>query len=509
MVHKNGKTGVMVLLFLCLFSTACGSRPVTDTAAETGTEDESGTLPALEEAEKQSEVVAAGQESPDVVTAYTTEEPTDSGQEIPTQYTDDLSLLDLMGQTDNSYAYRDGMVYYRQYHKDSFEEGALWANYQPMAGTDKEIVCIDRDGKRTELFSDRGYGGIYLIGERFYMTERQDYTNVYSVDMQGENRIDYGHGEICAVDMDRTVIVLKMQGEETWDASYCVLDCMGGEMRQLLYDSCFAVTFWAYDDGWCYFETHQEDDRSICRVIAVSLEGERKEIIALTSDVPQGDGYSEHVCRLEVAGDRIFLAYGGYAGSGNFYQGGRIITVKLDGSDYRAVASYADHYLICHDEGRPLVYFPHYPVVDGGEDYPTTVWDVETNTIYQSDISEQLIYEQQIHDVLPYQNHSAPKPLCVLNEEATDVYALPDDSGRIVRVATHLDDYITKRGEGEADYVVYRNLYYADGFLYFSVEFNVYDREYSIGWRDGYHRFQTDVYRMELAGNAVELLYSY
>ena len=56
-------------------------------------------------------------------------------------------------------------------------------------------MCIDADGEKTVLFSDKGYGDIYLIGERFYMTEmitqaKEDgdyiYSNVYSVDMQGQ-----------------------------------------------------------------------------------------------------------------------------------------------------------------------------------------------------------------------------------------------------------------------------------------------------------------------------------
>ena len=49
----------------------------------------------------------------------------------------------------------------------------------------------------------------------------------------------------------------------------------------------------------------------------------------------------------------------------------------------------------------------------------------------------------------------------------------------------------------------------ADGFLYFEAEFNIYDRDSSIGWRDGYRRLQTDVYRLNLHEDVIELLYSY
>lgn len=62
--------------------------------------------------------------------------------------------------------------------------------------------------------------------------------------------------------------------------------------------------------------------------------------------------------------------------------------------------------------------------------------DVEADTVFWSDFPQQLIFEQRTHSVLPYKEHIASKSLCVLKEEdGANVYALPDDSGRILRVA--------------------------------------------------------------------------
>lgn len=435
--------------------------------------------------------------------------------------TDVLSLLDYMEQTDHSYAYRDGRVYYRQYHKDSFEEAALWADYHPIADTDKEIVCIDADGEKTVLFSDKGYGDIYLIGERFYMTEMitqakgdEDhiYSNVYSVDMQGQNRIEYGYGEIYYFDVDRKFLILKMDPEGASVKTYCALNCMSGEMIPLNVDFCDDLTFWDYQDGWCYFDVHQEASEGICRVVAVSLEGEQKEIIALTSDHETENeyGYREELCEMRVVGDRIYIVFGGYAGTGQYFQGGKLITIKLDGSDYRSMAIEfsSDAFYVCFDAGKPLVFIPQRWTEDEVE-YESTVWDVESNTVFMSDFPQQLIYEQRTHSIWPYREHIAPRTLCALKDEGTNVYALPDDSGRFVRITAKLDEAIVPRGDGEVDYINYQHLYYTNGFLYFEVEFNIYDVESSIGWRDGYRRLQTDVYRLKLDGNVMELLYSY
>lgn len=144
-----------VMIFWCLTVVACGKQTVTERieVAETElskmAESMDDTLSFSSEKTIEAKVK---QKSTDVITVYTTEEITYSDKEIPVQYSEDLTLLDHMGQADSSYAYRDGKVYYRQYHKDSFKEGALYANYPSVSGTDKEIVCIDADGEKKVLF---------------------------------------------------------------------------------------------------------------------------------------------------------------------------------------------------------------------------------------------------------------------------------------------------------------------------------------------------------------------
>lgn len=461
----------------------------------------------------------------DVITVYTTERPARSGEKFPVVYTDDLSLLDHTGQTDCSYAGRDGKVYYRQYHGDSYEEGALWGIYQATAGTDKEIVCVNADGEKTVLFNDQGSGNIYLIGDRFYMTEvvvekvddtEWTHDKVYSVDLQGRDRVDYGeNGSICFVDLDKKCIVMQFYREDSREKVYTVLNTANDELIELPLDTDNNCFFWDYHNGWCYFEEDSQD--GICRIVAVSLDGKRREIIALMSDrAAEEYGYRESVCDLRVEGERIYIVFGGYAGSGNFYQGGRILTTKLDGSDYRAIECGADHYYVRQEQGRPLVYFPHFryddgeQAVDSEEDYETTVWDVLKNITYPCDFPVQLIdsldNKMSIEGLAGISN-----PICVYRRSTggTDFYALPDDSGTIVKVAMRIDEDIAQREDGQEYEIDYQHLYYADGYLYFEAEFNVYDSEYAIGWRDGYRRIQTDVYRRRLADGEMELLYSY
>lgn len=534
MCCRKNWCGMAVLLGLAL--AACGNQTDQDRADDSGAGTEAQTVQteALDDLWEQgagSDVLGTQdlKANASVITVYTTEKPGRSSEKVPVVYTDDLSLLDQMGQTDCSYAYRNGDVYYRQYHKDSYEEGALWGNYQATAGTDKEIVRINADGERTVLFQDKGYGDIYLMGERFYMTElvtRKDEewewtcTNVYSVDMQGENRIDYGeNGSIRFVDRDSSSIVMEFYVEDTAKKVFTVLNAADGEQTALPLDTADYCCFWDYHDGWCYFEEDTED--GLYRIVAVSLKGERREIIALTSHAEEEYGYREYICDLRVEGERIYIVFGGYAGSGNFYQGGRILTIKLDGSDYRAIECSADQYYVRQEQGRPLIYYPHYRYDDGEQaadsenDHETTVWDVERNITYPCEFPVQLINSLDRQLAIGEQQRIS-NPICVYQHSTggTDFYALPDDSGSIVRAVMRIDEEITppegiSAPGGEEYEIDYQHLFYADGYLYFEAEFNVYDMEYAIGWRDGYRRIQTDVYRRRLADGEMELLYSY
>ena len=86
-------------------------------------EDEALTEKAAEPAE---ENAGGGRsEQDDAITLYLSEEITYSDEIIPVQYVDDLSLLEEMKYTDSTYACRDGKLYYRRYHENSFEEAAM------------------------------------------------------------------------------------------------------------------------------------------------------------------------------------------------------------------------------------------------------------------------------------------------------------------------------------------------------------------------------------------------
>ena len=465
-------------------------------------------------------------ETDDVITAYITEDIEYSDEAAPVQYVDDLSLIEGLRDTNNIYAYQDGKVYYRKYHEDSYEETALWANYGFIPGTQKEIVCIDLDGKETELFTDEGYGDIYLINDRFYMTDGKLHEEsgvvdrqLYSVDMKGNDRINYGDGEILAIDRERNIIVLRMREQE--GPCYYVMNYETGEKKTIPFDfDDFYTSFEDYQDGWLYYTKNEKGDSPVDRLCAVSLEGEHREIITLTSNINKEELYSyrEYILHVEVDRDRIYFIFGGYDGTAHVFQDGKLISVKLDGTDYKAVETRGDFFYISHDDGKTLVYFPSrsWPVADYGEEYDTTVWDVDANICCFSELPQSIVgsYDRQMNLTGCY--HSGNK--CALceqtlyddgEEKEKNIYALSGDSGKVARVVMDLGGYFTKWENAEADLIEYEDLYYADGFMYFTVKYNAWDKETCIGWRDGYRRLRSEVYRLEIGKSTAQMLYSY
>lgn len=435
-----------------------------------------------------------------------------SDEAIHVEYTDDLSILERADVTDHYYAYLDGKVYYRQYHTDSFKESGLWANYDPISGTEKEMVCIDQAGVKMELFKDEGYGEFYLAGGRFYMKE---VGNLYSVDMSGRNRIDYGPGEIKAVDEVEHIIVLELHDEE-YRVDFYVLDydtgvCKSLSSQETVRDETGSpLEFCAYQDG-CVYLQKPGSTAGTTEVYAVSLEGEWEKIVTLK---PYGEHYyADMIVQMEVCGDRLFFLYGGYDGSAIVYQGGMITTVKKDGSDYRSIkgpgdseAYSADHFYLGQDAGKTLVYYPNTYIVDRGndeyQDYYVTVWDIDAGTLAPAEIPVEIIYAWDFYI-----------------DEDNNVLIMPDMTGRVLKVVDHLDDFIETlpdelpdKEDGKSLHTEFSHLYYKDGYLYFKAEYSVWSKEDCIGWRDGYRRVQTQYYRLKLGedkAQKAELLYTY
>lgn len=93
-----------------------------------------------------------------------------------------------------------GKTYYREYTNSSIEKVALEGefDYEKETRTVKYMNEISENGKIRNLFQDSGYGGFYVLDDRFFLAGYMG--RLYSVDMNGEDYRDISLGNYVFCD---------------------------------------------------------------------------------------------------------------------------------------------------------------------------------------------------------------------------------------------------------------------------------------------------------------------
>lgn len=416
-----------------------------------------------------------------------------------------VSSLDGMEDRRHLFVKYQDRVYYRQYHEDSFEEGGVFKRYQPVKGSKKEMMCVYPDGRIEAVFTDTGNGGFWILNDRIYMTEMDNYpSDVYSVDMQGGNRVGYGNGFIRGADEEKNLLFLELLETEGQNGyKFYVMDCENNELTLLWEEEEYIKSFLTYDEGRIYYESRE--DRAVDDTIT------REYTIKLMSVLPDGSGeiclatvqmvksYYQSIQQVQIVDGTIYFSYGGYQGSASVYQGGSIASVNTDGTDFRVIIdseeSFASEYFYVQDmEDRVLIHYNSMFEMQGED---MVARDTKTGGEVQSN--------------LPYQSKGQPYHIFWCNWtdgiwESGSIYTIAGHSGTVVELTDLINEKILWNEEYSPDFL---DMTYIDGWLYFTVQFSEFDDSYRIGWRDGYKRLRTDVYRLDIENEIMEHLYFY
>jgi hypothetical protein len=94
------------------------------------------------------------------------------------------------------------------------------------------------------------------------------------------------------------------------------------------------------------------------------------------------------------------------------------------------------------------------------------------------------------------------------NEEGVDIYL--NASPTMTTLLSGIDYSSLGVDQTSSDnYFTIKDIELCDNWVYYKIEANLYYPDASIGWRDGYKRLKTQVYREELGKDKKELLYEY
>jgi hypothetical protein len=266
-------------------------------------------------------VISSGQPSENV---REKEEPeTDSGEKLATN--ESISIAN-----NGSFFVQYGeFVYYREYNNESFEKDAVFAEYSGIPNTSKKMMRIDSDGNKEALFDDTGSGKIFILSNRMFLNSGFD-GPIYSTDFSGENRVDYGNGTLAAVDISEGILICSTE------SGMALIKSASGETQNIP-----GTSFLYYSDAdKTVFFTYDDSPLGEIKLGAINIDGSGEKTIVQTEALYEDDAMSlesTQVQNVQEDGECLYFSYGGFAGTGNFYQGGNIARAKKDGSTFEVL----------------------------------------------------------------------------------------------------------------------------------------------------------------------------
>lgn len=453
-----------------------------------------------------------------------------AAQESESQYgcspvSEELSVLPAM--ENRVYAEWEGKIYYRQYSDEDLDEGGLWAYFEPVAGTTKELMCMEPDGSVTQVGVDDGCGELYIVGGRIYSHKyKQTRENgrqitravVYSCELDGSGVKEYSARRIYAVKGDK---IICGTGGYAGDDGYGItwIDGRDGEEHLLisgkgLYHGAEYLGATEKEVFLYKLVRHEKEEYEQpydLTLYSADYKGNTKDLATVTMREYAEECVSEDfllnatesplfIPCFQILGDELYFSAGTTNGTAHVYSGGMIYRVKKDGSGFTRLVDHSpveDFYL--YDDGANRVLFCRMP------DQRTGTWE--------DDMQQVVLRGKAVDDIVVRDADQTyfDQPHGYVADGADAILFYPDTSGvcyvllsekesKKLGIRTHVDGHIVQQIE---------DIEYLEGKLFFTVTDLTYSEEYSIGWRDGYVRGRSVCYCKDMESGKIRALYEY
>ena len=364
-----------------------------------------------------------------------------------------------------------GDIYYRQYEPGSFEESGLWDGFAPRFGAQASVMRLGWDGSQEVVWSGDGFGPIFIFHDNglepmLILTRLTrdglgvTHTETFGVTIYDHEVMFKCFGTLFAVDEERELVIMSSANGLLFTGHLKSLDQndLSNQYRDpLYYDQSEGVLYCSVSDWSSNTTMFTAIDVVTC-----------KETVLLSDT---NDSIGENILEIDYAqfiefsnvepkGDYVYANVAAYSGNGYMYGASARLSFHKSGGSYTNLgpASETDWF----GANKPFTYRsdgPHYIDLPGYYMFGGT---------------------------------SGADAVMILSSNELSELGLPDG------------EYF-----GEDDFVVLQGVEYVDGDVFFTVV--VGSRNYSedIGWRYGYDREWSTVYRKDLATGAILEVYSY
>lgn len=225
-------------------------------------------------------------------------------------------------------------TYYWQYDPNSYEEGALMGNFS--MGSPATLVRLNSKGEEDVLFEALACEFAVTATHIIYQQDGVLWSRL----IDGSKPQELVSGSLVAVNSYGQYLVYQTDGV------YYSYDLWGnGKSIRLFEDGSFE----AFHNGVIYYSITPEygdpeyemATKGSVSLYAVNVDGSNdRKLVTTAADLYDSNaGYSPaHIEQVRFGRDALYFSYGSIAGSGAFFQGGKVVRVSFDGSDIQVVA---------------------------------------------------------------------------------------------------------------------------------------------------------------------------
>ena len=235
-----------------------------------------------------------------------------------------------------------GKSYYWEYKSNSFDTANHYAITMSRAlvyaDVSNDLVCVDDKGNKKTIYSGKNNGNIWMFNNRIYVIPSNSYSdNCTSMDLDGSNTKEEYFNAIYAVRKEGLVV-----GTAGDDGSLSILK-NNDKLERIAYAHFNSIKVVLVSDTRVYYTTNAD---SGINFECVDLDGKNNVHLATLTQSSWCDWSDDYEMKIPVSvdcaqeiDDEVYFQFGGYDGSGNFYQGGKIAKVKADGTGFVVIQS--------------------------------------------------------------------------------------------------------------------------------------------------------------------------
>gem|GEM_PF-5732184 len=396
-----------------------------------------------------------------------------------------------------------GKTYYWRYTAASVDESGLFGYISPNSGVINQLMVREKDGEEHVLLEDGGYGVIYIVNGRLYYTTSSN--NWKSIRLDGTDlRIESANMSVEGIDPLSGAMVYQEYDSKVlavWDKEERAADIVSTA------DSDFDFRVLAVSDGYVYVSRKSYPDESLSFF--------RYHIAAKKTESLGGLSLSARQFSIglihegAVFGDDLYVSGVPMQGTGHFYYNGTLDSFSLSGGTSWSLAResdeptirYPEFYFIVEDD-VPYLYFYGGEETDGISTsikpwFESGTMRVNLKTHLTESTSEPWIADGSYALI----NGSLVTRRTPLSQELTTVC----DAAALS--ALGCSDLCTA---GENAFCRIGSFSLLSDSAWFTVNKGVReDNSLDMGWRYGYRRTESSVYRSDFETGEVELVYSY